>query len=106
MIPENIKTRIFPNGRLREQLVAVKQLVNDFPDSEYAKKTFKQFRQKFWLGSKRIKYEVIFTEAWAKLLPSKMPEVIEIAGLKFINDSAFKAEFSDIFIAGGGVENH
>lgn len=105
MIPENIKTRIFPKGRLRKQLVAAKQLVVDFPDSEYAKRTLKQFRQKFWLGSKRIKYDVIFTEAWSKLLPGQIPEVIEFLGLNFINDSAFKAEFSDIFIAGGELKN-
>lgn len=105
MIPENIKTRISPNGRLRKQLFAAKKLVNDFPDSEYAKRTLKQFRRKFWLGSKRIKYDMIFAEAWSRLLPDKMPEVIDLAGLKFINDSAFKAEFSDIFIAGGALKN-
>ena len=106
MIPENIKTRIFPNGRLRKQLVTAKQLVNDFPDSLYAKRALKQFRQKFWFGSKRVKYDVIFTEAWSRLFPVKTPEVIELAGLKFINDSAFKAEFSDIFIAGGALKNN
>jgi FkbM family methyltransferase len=105
MIPENIKTRIIPNGRLWKQLVAVKQLVNDFPDSLYAKRTLKQFHQKFWYGSKRIRIYDIFNDAWSELLSEDMPEIIQIAGLKFVNDPAFKAEFSDIFIAGGALKN-
>jgi len=101
MIPENIKTRIYPSGKLRKQLFIIKQIDNDHPDSQYAKTVLKQFKQKFWLGSNQVNYYGIFTKAWNKLFPGPLSEIIEIGGLKFINDDAFKTEFTDIFIAGG-----
>lgn len=101
MIPDNIKTRIYPSGRLRKQLLSIKQLVKDYPESQYAKKVLRQFIQKFWLGSNRVNYFEIFNEAWLKLLPAPIHEIIEIGGLRFINDNAFKAEYTDIFIASG-----
>jgi FkbM family methyltransferase len=99
MIPENIKTRLFQSGKLRQELKKVRQLINENPESEFAKTIHKKLKNKFWFGSKRVNYYDIFTEAWSKIIPDVDPEIIEIGGLKFLNDNAFKAEYSDIFIA-------
>jgi FkbM family methyltransferase len=104
MIPENIKIRISHNGRLRIQLRLIKQIAKEYPDSEYAKKVVKQFRQKFWFGSKRIKYNTIFSDAWNKLFPEPFSDIIEIGGLKFLYDDAFITEFTDIYIAGNALD--
>ena len=105
MIPNNIKTRISPNGILNNQLKAIKQIVKEYPDSKFVKLILKKFRLKFWLGSVSINYYEIFTEAWSKILPESDSEFIEIGNLKFINDDAFKPEYADIFISGEVAEN-
>lgn len=105
MIPYNIKTRIYPKGKLHLQLNSVKQLFKEYPNSRYAKIVLKKFRQKFWLGSNKIKYNDIISDSWNKILPEPIPEIIEIGKLKFAYDDAFKAEYADIFIAGGEIMN-
>jgi len=103
MIPENIETRISPNGRLYKQLRLIKQIVKENPDSQYANRVLNQFRRKFWLGSSQVNYYEIFTEAWSIIFPEFVSELIEIGDLRFVNDSAFKSEYTDIFIAGGAI---
>lgn len=106
LIPENVKSRIYPNGRLRMQLKGMKQVLKENPDSEYAKKTLGFFKQKYWLGSTRIKYSNIFDEAWLKIIPDYNNEIIDLCGYKFIKDNAFKAEYTDIYIAAGKIDQN
>jgi len=105
MIPENIKTRISPKGKLNKQLEFIKKIVKENPDSVYAKTVLKKFRQKFWFGSSHVHYYEIFTDAWFQIYPKFDNDAIEIGGLKFVDDDAFKAEYTDIFIAGSVSES-
>jgi len=82
MIPENVKTRLLKNGRLRQQLRIIREIVKKNPDSEYAKTVYKTLKKKFWYGSNRITYYDIFSEAWSKFNKDNVSEMKEIGGFK------------------------
>jgi len=69
---------------------------NKFPNSEYAKKIFRSLNIKFWFGSKKVIYSHIFDEAWAKFGNNFKDGILELYGLKFINDNALSVEITDI----------
>ncbi len=104
IIPEKIKTRIFPNGKLCMQLSAIKLLTKEYPDSEYAKNVNNKLRLKFWFGSNRIRYKDIFNEAWSLIINDPSCEIIEIGRFKFLNDDLFRVEYTDIFICGQALD--
>lgn len=98
-IPENIKTRIHPNGRLRKQLKLIRDLVHENQNSKYAKLILKSLHLKYWFGQKKIVYSSLYDEAWQVLLRDIDSNVFKIAGLKFRNDINFKMQFIDIFLS-------
>lgn len=99
MALENIKTRLFQNGKLRQLLKAMKQIVNENPDSEYARSVLGALWKKFWFGSKKVIYSNLHEEAWSRLIGNKDDGILEIAGMKFIYDVNLSTEFSDICLA-------
>jgi len=98
---DRIKSRVCSNGMSRKLLKFSKHIIKEYPDSNYAKILLKQSRLKFWLGLHQISFFKIYNEAWHKLNINLNSKIIEIGGLKFINDNSLKREFTDIFIAGG-----
>lgn len=96
MLQNSIKTRICPDGRLRNQLKGMRKIKTEFCDSEYARKTFRSFNTKFWFGSHKVVYSNIFEEAWSKFDSKFKNDILELYGLKFINDNALGVEIADI----------
>lgn len=99
MIPENIKTRFSRSGKLRSQLNRVRQIVENYPDSDYAKLVLSKFYQKFWFGSKKVTYDDIYNEAWLKFKQNIKYNVFELSGLKFIINDSFFYDFTGIFLS-------
>lgn len=104
MIGDNIKSRLFLNGRMRQQIIGMRKILSDYPKSEYAKVVYQSLNKKFWYGSKKVTYHEIFTKAWEKIFKNKIPDIIEIGDLMFMNEDAFKIEYTDIFLAAGLID--
>jgi FkbM family methyltransferase len=96
---EFLKTRFSPHGRMKKQLSEALKIYKKYPDSDYSKSFLISILKKYFYGSNSVKYESLVHEAWTKIgINTEDLEVI-VDDLKFKNDTAFKSEFSDIFLA-------
>lgn len=91
-------------AKLQLLIKKVKQLVTEFPESEYTKSLYRRLRKKFWLGSGSVKYYDLFSEAWSKILHEDTEDIIKINDLKFIKDSSLYLMYTDIFISGSSLK--
>lgn len=95
----NIRTRLFPNGKLWKQIAYTKSMLKEFPESQYARFLLNSLRKKYWLGNKNVTYSSLLNYAWNKFIKDQTTDIIEIEGLKFVRDDMLKIEYTDIFLS-------
>lgn len=97
-LPENIKTRISYNGKLRVAIKRMSQIVRENPSSDYARSVLRALYLKFFLGSWKVQFSTLIEDAWSRFSSGFTTDFFEIGGMKFVNDNAFINEFIDIFL--------
>lgn len=98
MIPKNIKTRIYPNGKLKNQFFQLRKIYKENPDSELAKYMYNAIKEKFFKGSGKYNYYRLEKYAWNRFISFQENEIINIDELKFVNDPALGLEYNEIFL--------
>lgn len=97
---QQLKSRLHKNGQLSLLIRKMRKFIGNYPESTYAKAIYRKLILKFFLGSKFLKYQDLFQEAWQKYVTDHNEEVLQIDGVKFVNDHSLSLLFSDIFLSG------